>query len=840
MAQPIWNTFAGNIVGFTAGSIIEFQFSATPVTPATSVTYTLNSGTLPNGVIIDTDGLMFGITDPVFTNQTYTFVVRATDNLGNIRDRTFNMILSGIDSPEFTTPAGPLFVTDDSVWIEYQIEYSVPIEGTNVLVAVVQGQLPPGLEINESGLIRGYPTPPTVNVNLGIVNTAAIATVDNTIVAFSTLGFRPGRPIVFTGTTLGGIIAGQTYFVREVINETTFTISNTVGGTIIELANQAGNMNVSLPDVAVGEPTIQSYDFTLRLVTEFGSALETYSITVENQNAPTSIGGPGKPPNSRIPTILNTRPLTYDIRANDLDYSFYLFPPNSRGNTYLPSQYAYIGKLNSDNEFSFQILGKDFDNSQLEYVFVDLPLGLVGDPVTGWITGNPVVSNNTISQFSFAVAVRKVSNSSLSSPYVNFSFRVTNGINGEIVWTTPSNLGTVFNGTTSILSVFAACDVDLSYTLESGTLPPNLTLLDTGDISGVISFQPNDAITYPTESTDFTFTIRAFAPNFPIISSEKTFTVTVYQLFEYPTDTLYIKCSPDIEDRQLLDTLLQNDELIPPEYLFRSNDIYYGKATSVIYEHAYGIYASNFDEYVAAVTRNHYWRQLTLGEIKTAVARNEQTGEILYEVVYSSVIDNLVNPEGVSVSKEILWPYFIPLDLGPWYTSETSIYTSYEGDSSPPPEFYTSLTPGFARQLYPNSLPNMRKQVGDVLGQEFNTNLLPLWMTSQQADGSTLGYTPAWVICYTKPGFANIIKNNIDNDWRNPVGQLQRLNQINFKIDRFTVDKSSTFNYDNALDPAAWTSLPGGSPVPNPIDSKDFYVLFPRPTILPNTTQYPR
>jgi hypothetical protein len=113
-------------------------------------------------------------------------------------------------------------------------------------------------------------------------------------------------------------------------------------------------------------------------------------------------------------------------------------------------------------------------------------------------------------------------------------------------------------------------------------------------------------------------------------------------------------------------------------------------------------------------------------------------------------------------------------------------------------------------------------------------------MTSQQLDGNTLGFTPAWVICYTNPGFSETIKNNIETNWKNPVGQLQTLNLIDFKIDRFTVNKSNTYNYDNNLVPPAWTSLPSGSPVPDPIDSKDFYILFPRQTILPNETQFPR
>jgi hypothetical protein len=311
---------------------------------------------------------------------------------------------------------------------------------------------------------------------------------------------------------------------------------------------------------------------------------------------------------------------------------------------------------------------------------------------------------------------------------------------------------------------------------------------------------------------------------------------------------LYIKCSPSIADRTLLSSLLNNEQLIPSDFLYREEDPYFGKATSIIYEHAFGIYASSFDEYITAVTKNHYWRNITLGEIETAIARDTDTGEILYEVVYSRVIDNLVNPQGVSIDKEVVWPRRIPLSLGPWYTSITDIYTSYIGIDSPPPTYYTSLTPGEARVLYPNSLPNMREQVGDVLGQEFNSNLLPKWMTSQQLNGSTTGFVPAWVIAYCSPGtttlngqtvsYGEYIKYQIENNWTDPVGDVNTLNQINFRIDRFTVDKSITFNYDKNVSPPAWTGLPSASPVPDPLDSKDFYVLFPRKTILPDQTQY--
>jgi hypothetical protein len=125
----------------------------------------------------------------------------------------------------------------------------------------------------------------------------------------------------------------------------------------------------------------------------------------------------------------------------------------------------------------------------------------------------------------------------------------------------------------------------------------------------------------------------------------------------------------------------------------------------------------------------------------------------------------------------------------------------------------------------------MRTRVGQVLGSEYNSKLLPLWMTSQQENGSTTGFIPAWVICYTKPGFSAIVKDNINRLWP------YKLNQINFNLDRFSVNKSITYNYDNFFSPPTWTNLPSASPVPNPLDIKDFYVLFPRKTILPNESQ---
>jgi hypothetical protein len=86
----------------------------------------------------------------------------------------------------------------------------------------------------------------------------------------------------------------------------------------------------------------------------------------------------------------------------------------------------------------------------------------------------------------------------------------------------------------------------------------------------------------------------------------------------------------------------------------------------------------------------------------------------------------------------------------------------------------------------------MRDQVVDTVGQIAPplTPALPLWMTSKQADGSVLGFTPAWVIAYVKPGESGRVAYNIRTQFPG------RLNVIDFKVDRYEIDKSMTWQWD--------------------------------------------
>jgi len=128
----------------------------------------------------------------------------------------------------------------------------------------------------------------------------------------------------------------------------------------------------------------------------------------------------------------------------------------------------------------------------------------------------------------------------------------------------------------------------------------------------------------------------------------------------------------------------------------------------------------------------------------------------------------LVNNSGQSVSKEVNLPFTVNGDIA---------------------------------TVYPNALTDMRTQVIDVVGQE--SNILPLWMLSKQANGSVLGFTPAWVIAYAKPGQSGQVAYNIETQFGN------QLNLIDFEVDRYELDRFLTKNWNPYTITINLTSIAG-------------------------------
>jgi hypothetical protein len=253
-----------------------------------------------------------------------------------------------------------------------------------------------------------------------------------------------------------------------------------------------------------------------------------------------------------------------------------------------------------------------------------------------------------------------------------------------------------------------------------------------------------------------------------VVSVFKTFTVRVRREYNKPYQNLEIQAMPPANDRVLIAELLDNPDIFVPEYIFRPTDPYFGKANRVVYQHAFGLAPETQDRYVESLYLNHYWKNLVLGSIETAQAVDD-TGNVIYEVVYSRVIDNLVNNQGTSVGKIVNLAYPI---------------TDPAGDT--------------VLQVYPNSLDNMRDQVIDVVGQI--STKLPLWMTSKQTNGRVLGFTPAWVICYTQPGRSQQIAYYLSTQFG------EQLNRVDFKVDRYVLGTELSRNWDTETQ--RWTPTP--------------------------------
>ena len=697
--------------------------------------------------------------------------------------------------PQWITPAGSLSTIPEGVFYQVPLQAEDP-SGGDVFYQLIAGQLPSGIQVRPSGIVEGVPKP--VAIVQGIpTEIAADVTSKFAIRAYTKR-----------------VVDGQTVVDR--INDRTFTLT-VAGQDIPEFVTPAG----ALPDAA--NPSAGYYDGT--------KVSQQIEIAVQdpNERIVVSLISGALPPNlvlSRAGLISGIlTPLSEDPELQNLaskNYQFTLevtdgFDTNTRmfsmlvynrnamdasttgitaDNTFITADEVPIrtpilltpardlGRVRSDNFYAFQFTATDFDGDDYEFVHSGtLPPGLTLNSVTGWLYGYLPNLGTTENTYDFTVQVRKVLMPSIISMPADFSMTVIGNVETEVIWQTPPDLGSIINGSVSTLEVFAVNTGGraLEFRLASGSnskLPQGLTLLPSGHIVGKVSFntfaldggtttfdQDLDTrlnIDITTFDMQFNFTVNAYSPqtdngtNANPVSVYRRFSITVVREFNEPFDSLYIKAMPPLEDRALIDSLVTSQTMIPVDLVYRSDDPNFGVARSVVYNHAYGLSPASIDDYARSLEINHYWKNLTLGQVKTAQAL-DASGNILYEVVYSQVIDNLVNNEGVSVGKSVDLPYTVD---------------------------------GNVNVVYPNSLINMRDQVIDQIGQI--SPALPLWMTSKQANGQVLGFVPAWVIAYVKPGYGGQVVYNMQQAFGG------RLNIIDFKADRYELNRSQSYNWDPA------------------------------------------
>ena len=690
--------------------------------------------------------------------------------------------------PNWVTPAGTLGTIPEGVF------YRVPLVATSdsaVRYRVIAGRLPPGIQINETGVLSGNPSA------VSTVQGVPLDVVGDTTSQFAVRAYTER---VVSGVTVIDKLADRTFSLTvSGISTVTWTTPSGTIGTYFD-GSQITNLTVSYTD-----PDI----YATNIVTLIAGALPT-GLTVSTAGVISGYITPNSDATLTSVTYSFTLRVSNGVSSDTRTFSIQVYARSTMtsdnthvtaDNTFITADTApvqppiittpvgSIGSTRSDNFYAFEFTGLDFAGNPFEFINITaLPPGLTLDPISGWMYGYVPYAGILSNEYSFELIVREVNNpANYSEPYT-FSLTINGPVNSDVVWLTPadeverarvpSSLGFIDNGATSTFYVEAVnvSGIALQYQLLSGSnsrLPQGLQLLTSGQIAGRVSFDTfcldggttvfDVNLNTVRQPTTFdmvaTFTVNAFSVN-GLVNVNKTFSITVVRRYEQPYDNLYIQAMPPQNDRDLLASLLQNPTIFPPSLIYRNDDPNFGVARNVVYNHAYGLTAATYDDYVASLNLNHYWKNLVLGEIKTAQALDD-SGNVIYEVVYSEVVDNLVNNDGESVGKQVVLPF--PLNAN----------DSTEIDL-----------------VYPNSLQNMRDQVIDVVGQV--SNVLPRWMLSRQPNGNVLGFTRAWVIAYTNPGQSGQIAYNIQTQFGT------QLNLVDFKADRYELDNFLTKNWDRA------------------------------------------
>ena len=740
--NPVIRYFVLDVVNSTQFTLAVSEYSkiTVPLTTATGsmdasftqhIYYYLQSGQLPPGVQISDNGLILGVAKavasfqgvplPVGRDITSKFTIRGYTTkpvLGSmvvdrIAERTFSLTVTGEDFPTFVTPAGSLGTFYDGTQVNIPIEFTDTDPEDLVFCQIINGALPPGLVITPRGVISGYIIPaPSITQPAGFDLTPEYSYPYDFLVRSENKNYQ------FTVEITDG----------KQSNIRTFTI----------FVYSRDSMTADATDITA----------------------DNYFVTADEtpMRAPILLNKPGS-----IGTVRHDNFFAYKFNAVDLDGAIIEYMPDI-----------------------------DQDGSSITDSSLELPPGTELDPRTGWLYGYIPDLGITERTYRFGVTVRKEAYPRYETGPYYYSLTIIGAIDTEVTWITPSIMGTIDNGAISMFAISAVNKGGrvLSYQLVSGSassLPQGLKLLSNGLIVGRTSFNTfaldGGTTTFDKDlrtrldanETTFdmthTFHINATSSD-GLVSVFKTFSITVNRRYNEPYENLYIKAMPPQSDRALVNSLLQDKNVIVPELIYRADDPNFGIAKNIIYQHVYGLTSSTIESYVQAMNLNHYWKTLTLGEIKVAQARNA-AGEVVYEAVYSLVIDDLVNNDGESVGKEVTLPY--PINAG----DSTEVTT-----------------------VYPNALVDMRQQIIDQIGQV--SNILPQWMTSKQTNGQQLGFTPAWVICYALPGFGERIAYYIRQNFGT------KLNLIDFDVDRYELDRTLSIHWDPLADSvnATWVPTP--------------------------------
>jgi len=754
MATPVWTTTAGKIASIDEQVAYSLQLEAN-TSDSTAITYSVIAGSLPPGMRVTTDGLLTGTPAEVAKRTLYTFVVRATAG-ASITDRTFSLDVKGADAPVFTTASGQLLLDDStSVGLYWVIDGS----SVNFQMQATDTDTEAGQTLVYE-IVKGELPPGVTMSKTGLISGIVRLTEDQR--------FGPRGGFDANNEDYDDVVYDKTVVTKSISKNFDFIVRVSDGTSYVEQNNSI---------------FVYSADYW---------RVSNTQITIDA-------------------TQIDGSPLTMDLSANRRPV-FRTAPD--------------LGTFRHDNNVVIIIDVENFDPLQgdLEYSIQSgsLPPGLQIDINSGEIYGTLARQTAVEVDYSFTVRANRV-----ISPGVNvfedqtFTMKVVGEIDIGISFTTPAQVGTLQAGIPSLLAIEAVNDTPnrvLTYSVTSGTLPPGITLSQSGNLVGTI-----DASDFTDSTRSYTFTVTV-SDQYQISATSKEFTVNIdipFTQTEYGNMTGH---ATSLIDQNIFYNIAQDPNINSPAYIYRPEDPNFGMRLKPDMLMMAGLEAQTLTEFQQQMEQNHAPKTLYFGDLKTAVAKEGTTTK--YEVVYIEIKDSMVNKDGVAVSSSIrLRDAVVKPMLGPRASSmnATTDYVDYEVTTDGGLSFSTagskvryanqlSADLGYMETLYPNAVANMRSRMKSLGHKEWD--YLPLWMkTTQAGDLAPLGYVMAVPICYCQPGTSALLKKRIED-------KNLDFKDIKFIIDRYLVS-NSTVTPDEFTGDGSTTSFE----LDEIVHEQDIYVL---------------
>ena len=790
MGHPIWETPSGSLGTIPEANYFEFYLRAyDEVDPVRPVSFELIAGTPPIGMHINPYGSIQGNPETII-------------KVGGVPANVSQAVTSKFAVRAQVSDAYDEF-TGDGVTTKFTLEDPVNFEVYRVIYLVDQEPRTGTYKINSSGIMTVTMNTPVPDGSVLVVSVYKKGSIvsDRTF-TITVIGENP--PQILSTTLLGSYQDGR-YIEIDIT-----ALDLDVPGDVLTWYISEGVLPKGLYfDSTTG--TISGYIIPLK---SFVVHTYTFTVGVTDGKASDSI---------QLSMIVvaqgainaSSTEITVDINTLTLDETFKYNPILTN---VVPST-TEIGPYKHDNYFMYKFDGIDWDNDSIKYSIdlgseegfdasgfdtvgfdpggLTIPLGLTLDPDTGWLTGYLPYQSELSVTYQFYVRVYKdqvtyIDDDGSTVGYYQtrrpFQLTVLGQTLSPITWLTNENLGSIENGAVSELQLEATSENGntLYYEFKTGAhnkIPPGLELQSNGMIYGRATFSTfkfdNDTTTFDANSFDidettfdqtFTFTIHAYDLE-QTASDYRTFTLRLLRTNKVPYENLYIVSKIPQSDRDALNSLLSDTDIIATEDIYRPEDSYFGLAKSLRMLIANGISPVKAADYVGAMHKAHYNKPLYFGDVKTAVVLNSDNS-IRYEVVYLEVRDNLRNSQGNDVG--------LAVDV-----SKNKVPFTVDTESFDVSDDYESIDG--IKYVYPNNLANMRRQIIRTLGQ--TNKALPDWMTDKQPSGRILGFTTGCVLAYVKPGTAEKIAfriRNSDLDFK----------QINVVIDRYVWDNNVTNNFN--------------------------------------------